>query len=203
MLSNPPAYAKFVCGLITREMPSAMPFLQWEEASWKRRDGLLIAEVDRMGVEYLTSQGIGHRVEALLKDLFGVELRVALEPRGDEEARLQEIARRRDEEQARMAEIALKACAAEPNGASCKALSKQLLGKAIAEEALPISELGEGANRVTVRGEILKSELRDLKNGSKLCAFALTDFTAPCPARRSSAGSARAAPRRCSSRRSS
>ncbi len=30
---------------------------------------------------------------------------------------------------------------------------------------------------MTVRGEVLKSEMRDLKNGSKLCAFALTDYT--------------------------
>jgi DNA polymerase-3 subunit alpha (Gram-positive type) len=40
-----------------------------------------------------------------------------------------------------------------------------------------MSELGEGVSRVTVRGEVLKSELRDLKNGSKLCSFALTDYT--------------------------
>ncbi len=177
VLTNIPAYARFICGLIARELPSAMPFLQWEEASWKKRDGLLIAEVDRMGVEYLTSQGVDRRVESLLKDLFGVELRVVLEPSGDEEARLQEIARRRDEEQARMAEIARKACAVDANGASCKAVTKQLLGKAISEEAMPLSELGEGISRVTVRGEILKSEMRDLKSGSKLCTFALTDYT--------------------------
>jgi hypothetical protein len=77
---NVERYAKFICGLVTREMPSAMPFLQWEEASWKMRGGLLIAEVDRMGVDYLVSQGVDRRVEALMKELFGVELRVMLEP---------------------------------------------------------------------------------------------------------------------------
>jgi DNA polymerase-3 subunit alpha (Gram-positive type) len=177
VLKNPSAYARFVCGLITRELPSAMPFLQWEETSWKVRGDHLIAEVDRLGVEYLTSQGVDRRVEALLKELFGVGLRVTLEPRGDEELRLSEIARKRDEEQARLAEIARKACAADANGASCKTLSKQLLGKAISEEAMPISELGEGAGRTTVRGEVLKAELRELKTGSKLCTFALTDYT--------------------------
>jgi DNA polymerase III subunit alpha, Gram-positive type len=177
VLNNISAYAKFISGLIARELPSAMPFMQWEEASWKKRGDLLIAEVDHLGVEYLTSQGVDRRVEDLLKELFNVELRVMMEPRGDEEARLIEIARKRNEEQERMAELARKACAADVSGTSCKTLSRQLLGRAIAEEALPLSELGEGANRVTVRGEILKSELRDLKNGSKLCSFALTDYT--------------------------
>ncbi len=175
--SNIAAYAKFICRLIARELPSAMPFLQWEEASWKMRGDHLIAEVDRLGVEYLTSQGVDRRVELLLRELFGVEKRVTLEPRGDEEARLKDIARRREEEQERMAELARKACAADANGASCKTLSKQLLGRAIAEEAMPMNELGEDSGRVTLRGEVIKSELRDLKTGSKLCTFSLTDYT--------------------------
>ena len=70
--SNIAAYAKFICRLIVRELPSAMPFLQWEEASWKMRGDLLIAEADRLGVEYLTSQGVDRRVEILLRELFGV-----------------------------------------------------------------------------------------------------------------------------------
>ncbi len=177
VLGNIAAYAPFICGLITRELPSAMPFLQWEEASWKMRGDLLIAEVDRLGVDYLAAQGVDRRVEALLKELFGAQVRVTLEPRGDEAARLQEIARKRGEEQALMAEMARKACAADAGGASCKALTRQLLGRTIAEEPMPMSELGEGAGRVTVKGEVIKSELRDLKSGSKLCAFALTDYT--------------------------
>ncbi len=134
VLGNIAAYAPFICGLITRELPSAMPFLQWEEASWKMRGDLLIAEVDRLGVDYLAAQGVDRRVEALLKELFGAQVRVTLEPRGDEAARLQEIARKRGEEQALMAEMARKACAADAGGASCKALTRQLLGRTIAED---------------------------------------------------------------------
>jgi DNA polymerase-3 subunit alpha (Gram-positive type) len=178
VLSNISAYARFVCGLIVRELPGAMPFLQWEEADWKLRGDRLIVKVDRMGVQYLTGQSTERRVERLLKELFGLELHVALEPSGDEEARLEQIAKKRDEEQARMAELALKACAADAEGASCKAFSsKQLLGKPIGEDAVPVAELSEGSGRVTVRGEVLGAELRDLKNGSKLCTFALTDYT--------------------------
>jgi DNA polymerase-3 subunit alpha (Gram-positive type) len=176
--ANIAGYARFICGLIARELPSAMPYLRWEETSWKNRGGALIAQVDRLGVDYLTSQGVDRRVEQLLKELFGVEMRVVLEPKGDEEARLQEIARRREEEQERMAELARKACAADANGASCKAFSsRQLLGKAISQDPVAVSELSEGAGRVTVRGEVVKAELRDLKNGSKICSFALTDYT--------------------------
>jgi len=75
--------------------------------------------------------------------------------------------------------------APEKNGKSAKGRGRKGRGKqagasilteAIADEAVPISELDENSGRVVIRGEIIALDVRELRNEKLLYAVSVTDF---------------------------
>ena len=59
-----------------------------------------------------------------------------------------------------------------------KVIGKPILGRAIPDRAVPMSELTSDAGLVTVRGDIIKLEQKELKGGELLLlTFAITDYT--------------------------
>ncbi|RAL25594.1 PolC-type DNA polymerase III [Thermoflavimicrobium daqui] len=72
------------------------------------------------------------------------------------------------------AEAASQAAQAE---AEEQAVIAKRIGYAIQEEPVPISQITEEEKRITVKGKVFKSEVRELKSGRQLLTFNLTDYT--------------------------
>ncbi len=50
-------------------------------------------------------------------------------------------------------------------------------GRDVKEDSMPISEIEEGIGEAVIRGQILSTDIRELKSGKILFIFAITDFT--------------------------
>ena len=175
-------YAQFVAGLVVEQSPSAMPYLFWERAKWrfsKDTERLHVDVADQMGAEYLAAHEVNGQIEALMKSLFGISVRVIIGAASESEQTISRIAQKREEEERLLAEA---------HSAQAAAMVKQeepmpdklIMGKLFEAPDIPVSELTEDAGRVVLLGEVGGFELRELKNGSKLISFSLTDTTAAC-----------------------
>ena len=169
--------SKFISGLVTQKIPGAKPYLHLGESLWKlKNEKLVVPVVDEMGEKYLTKQGADKLIEQLLQTLFSLPVHVLIEIKGDTEKRIQIIEEKRQEEQRRMAEDAMRLAA--QAAAKEKPVSKQVLGKAITEPDIEISQLSEAITKAVVRGEVISMDTRDLKEGAtKLVTFSVTDYT--------------------------
>ena len=62
------------------------------------------------------------------------------------------------------------------SGKGGKAPGKMLYGKRIQGRSVPISELTPEAGRVTVTGEVFGTEVREVRGGSRILSFNITDY---------------------------
>ncbi len=164
--------------LVGHESPASMPFLQWSPNCWKLKDGVLSVNVESgEGAAFLKARGVDALLERLLNELFGIKVRASIQVHGNEEERLQQIAAQRLREAEAMA-AALEIESRSATAKSGKASPEAILGKAIGEPSVRMSEVSETSGRITVTGEVTAFEIRDTKNSqTKIVTFSLTDFT--------------------------
>lgn len=134
------------------------------------------------GKDILTVQEIDKAVSALIYEQFGIDLDVSfLEVKAfDMEKAVREAVREKEVEKKKLKSEKEKNVVHEPLGDTplYADTRKVIFGSAIREMPKPIKEIRYDDGRVTVWGDLLKSECRDTKRGdSKILSFDVTDYT--------------------------
>jgi DNA polymerase-3 subunit alpha (Gram-positive type) len=167
----------FLARQLIRRIPGAAPMLR-HGALWRIEKGKLYVPVPgALGAHYLKRQDLAKLTEMLMHSLFGLELTAVLEVRADIEKTLESIeADRAVEEQIfarRDAEVQR-----QTRVQKASADSGGLFGKPFNETEIPMDELGEETGRCAVKGELISSEVRDIRGGAcKVVTFVLSDRT--------------------------
>ena len=165
----------FVTDLVAEKYPGARPILTAAAPGWRLGDGVLsISLEDPAGAGFLKARGVDAQIARHMKEMFGIDCRVALEASGNTEARLEEIARRRREEEERFAAIKQ---AQQKEQEQKPELPRQIFGKDITEAPTPIAELTDNSGRVVLKGEVFGISTREIKSGTKLVLFSVSDAT--------------------------
>ena len=169
------AYRAYLTRRVGKESPGSLPAL--EHALWEFQDGALVLGFqDEVNASFARRRGVEKMLAGLLKDEFAVNCPVRVAVSGDEKERLRQIAERQAEADRRLSEMVAKAN--QPAKDAKKAPPKVLYGRSIADREIEIMELTEDAGRVILKGEVLKTETRPLKNDTTiLVSFTLTDYT--------------------------
>jgi len=177
VLDDVNAFKDTVLKYITKESPGSMPYLSWNSCDWKLEDGVLRISVNaKEGAEFLRLRGVDKMIENRFMSLFDIELRAAFEITGDEQARIRRIAEKRREEDERLAE-SVRQTAVPAEQQEEQVPEGIVRGQEFDDPIISMSELTEDAGRVSLMGEVVKTELRDTKNTeTKILTFTMTDY---------------------------
>lgn len=128
-----------------------------------------------------TQSGVDHYIEQLIENVFVTKVHVVFQAVKLREEQLEEIRRRRKAEDEQAVAQMIKTQSEQVAAQEAKAAKekpKAVFGRPITAEPLPISELTEEASKLTICGEVLTVETRELRGGEmQLLSFALTDYT--------------------------
>ena len=179
-LNDPQKYAPFILRCVKRRHPSGAPFMNDAKLECKG-DVLSVLVPQNIAPKFLTQSGVDHYIEQLIENVFVTKVHVVFQAVKLREEQLEEIRRRRkaEDEQAvaQMIKTQSEQVAAQETKAA-KEKPKAVFGRPITAEPLPISELTEEASKLTICGEVLTVETRELRGGEmQLLSFALTDYT--------------------------
>ena len=169
------AWKGYLTDRLARLHPGAKPFLKG--GAWSLSgDQLTVTIHGDMAAEYLSAQGVPQAMSDLMRDQFHLDMKVSVVSDGDENARLQRIARERELSDKRVAEAAQKALENAQKGKN--APSPVILGKVISRPVMEMKDLKEDSGQVALEGEILKMESKSVKNDTKLLVTCvMTDYT--------------------------
>ena len=175
---EPQKYARLLGERLVRAHPGAMPYLQWDTAEMRLQgDDLVMTVAGKTGADYLRSLSLDEEMAAVVREVFGAKVRVQVQQRGLEEARLSAIEQKRREDEEIISRLT-EAVAQAESGESKKKANAAVIGKAINDPPIDMSEITEDTDRATLMGEVVKADLRESKNGkTRIVIFTITDYT--------------------------
>ena len=174
---NIDAYKAVIIERLSEASPACAPFLQLTNSVWRTEDGVLTIDLaSGSGVSFLKLRKADEIIRDILKDTFGISMRVVLNNAGDEQELIRRIGEKRREEAgefARVMAMNMQEAAEKPN-----VTGDAVLGMPIKGEAVSMSDIGEVAGKVIVMGEVISSQLKDTKKDDcKILSLSLTDYT--------------------------
>lgn len=171
------AYAPFITSCVVRHYPSVKPWMV--DAKWSvKGDELMLALPHRFGVAYFEKNGIPEYITQVVRDVFCIHMETKLSINGDEEKHIaQLLEERKREDEIMIREISINAAKQQQEN-KAKEKPKIPMGRVINDEPSKIIDLKEDSGKVTICGEVVGLETRELKGGEMLLlSFAITDFT--------------------------
>ena len=179
-LNDPQKYAPFILRCVKRRHPSGAPFMNDAKLECKC-DVLSVLVPQNIAPKFLTQSGVDHYIEQLIENVFVTKVHVVFQAVKLREEQMEEIRRRRKAEDEQAVAQMIKTQSEQVAAQEAKAAKekpKAVFGRPITAEPLPISELTEEASKLTICGEVLTVETRELRGGEmQLLSFALTDYT--------------------------
>ncbi|MFC0214377.1 PolC-type DNA polymerase III [Paenibacillus chartarius] len=135
--------------------------------------------LNEMGIEMARKKQIDDWVRRFFQEYFHVELQVryALNEAGDKEEQFEKFQKQIEEEGRSYSQEMLLAAPAEEEIELPEGELKLFVGYEIKEPPVPIEQIKEEEKKITIQGTIFGLESKELRNGSTLFTFSLTDFT--------------------------
>jgi len=135
--------------------------------------------LDNTALELAKKKGVDELIKTFFAKYFARELRVKFsvtENRAEEYERFQ--AKILEEERMFTQELLSEAAfGGEPEPAAGDAPDKLMYGYDIKDQPVPIQNVLEEEKKVTIQGTVFQLEVKELRNGSTLFQFSVTDFT--------------------------
>jgi len=135
--------------------------------------------LDNTALELAKKKGVDELIKTFYSKYFARELRVKFsvtENRAEEYERFQ--AKILEEERMFTQELLSEAAyGGEPEPAASDAPDKLMYGYDIKDQPVPIQNIQEEEKKVTIQGTVFQLEVKELRNGSTLFQFSITDFT--------------------------
>lgn len=195
-IKNLHAYRPVLSSFLSRNYPASASWLK--DIDWRMDAGMItLTFPDDFSLIYMQKHDIQARLRQAVYDIFRLDITIECTVAGDQEARVAAILKAREEETALLAAQALQEAAegeAAPASVSVSAapaakkaakkddFSKPLYGRAIKEAPVSIRDLKGDSGLVTVEGDIILAEKKELKGGEMLLLnFVVTDYTSSIP----------------------
>ena len=195
-LANISHYKQVFIDFVTRAHPASASWIG--ELDWEVQDGRVVLTFpDEFSLRFMQRGNVTDKLAQAVWDIFRIRVPVELRVRGNQEARLKALREEREKEYnmileleaARAAKEAAKPASKEggprpASGGQGNASSGQedkmrpIKGRSIGDPPVPIRELTNDTGLVTVQGEIIKVEQKELKGGEMLLvSFIMKDYT--------------------------
>ncbi len=134
--------------------------------------------LDSIGLELAKKKNIGGLIQNYFSQFFGVDFYVKYAVSGSREQEMEKFAKQIAQEEKEVASVIMTAVEAENEAASqSNEELKLMVGYDIKEPAVPLQEVQDEEKKITVQGTVFGMEVKELKNGSTLYMFNITDFT--------------------------
>ncbi|TVY10620.1 PolC-type DNA polymerase III [Paenibacillus cremeus] len=134
--------------------------------------------LDTIGMELAKKKNIGQWIQNYFKDYFGVEYHVKYTVDAKRDEVFEKFARKIEQEEKEVTSVLITAVEAE-NEAAAKdeAEVKLMVGYDIKEPAVPLQNVKDEEKKITVQGTVFGLDVKELRNGSTLFTFNITDFS--------------------------
>lgn len=134
--------------------------------------------LDTIGLELAKKKNIASWIQNYFSSFFGVELQVKLVVDAKREEVIEKFQKRIVEEEKEVTSVIMTAVEAENLAAEqSDAEVKLMVGYDIKEPAVPLQDVKDEEKKITIQGTVFGLEVKELKNGSTLFTFNLTDFS--------------------------
>lgn len=178
------AYSSYLCERLSQGNFICKGFLM--NSKWQLSDQMLRVSVQYGGMHILEERNCINRLKEILYQETGVRFQVAFTDVSSEGIQEEIIKKRYEEVAAKEPQIEPEKPPAQPMPVpEVQPLEDQpmehkciIKGKKITEDAVtPIAAINGEMNNVTIRGDVLFVDTRELKSGRVLVSFAVTDYT--------------------------
>ncbi|BBH20834.1 DNA polymerase III PolC-type [Paenibacillus baekrokdamisoli] len=139
-------------------------------------DLISLALMDEMGLELARKKKLDELVVQFYAEQFNRSCRVKLLVGETRQEVYEEFAQKRDQEQREVIDQMMSSAASEAPAVE-EGDVRLVVGYDIREEAVPIMKIIEEEKKITVQGTVFNLEMKELRNGSTLFTFNVTDFT--------------------------
>ena len=175
-----PAYFSSVIECVRRQLPAANGF--FEGADVELNGDVLKVYLKKGGLDVLEKLVVNEEIEAVILDMFGLSLKVRFveaQAYDIEKAVKEAVAERTAAEEAQKKEQEKNVKHELLGGLPIYIdTAKTIYGNPIRTKPMPISELSMDSGNVTVWGDVLKTEVKETRNGiNKILTFDITDYT--------------------------
>lgn len=134
--------------------------------------------LDTIGLELAKKKNIAQWIQNYFSSFFGVNFQVKLTVDVAREDVIEQFQKQIQEEEKEVTSMIMTAVEAENQAeAESDAEVKLMVGYDIRDQAVPLQEIKDEEKKVTVQGMVFGLDVKELKNGSTLFTFNITDFT--------------------------
>lgn len=162
---------------VHREIPSVNGWLTRAGQEWD--EGLLTLNMtDAMSLELARKKQIDQAIIRFYNQYFYVPLRIKIQAGETDQAALEEFQQKKLEEEREVIQAMMESIESEmPPADEDEGDVRLQFGYDIKEPAVPMQEIQDEEKKVTLQGTIFGLDRKELRNGSTLFTFYLTDFT--------------------------
>ncbi|TCZ79999.1 PolC-type DNA polymerase III [Paenibacillus albiflavus] len=139
---------------------------------------LTLHMLDAIGMELAKKRNVDQYIVSFFRDFFGVELSVKYQVNEASEEKFEEFAKLIEEEERNVTQEMMVASVLEKESSSGpEADVKLMVGYDIRDAAVPIMNVQDEEKKITLQGTVFGLESKELRNGSTLFTFNITDYT--------------------------
>lgn len=162
---------------VKREVPSVNGWMS--RASFEvEQDLVIISLTDATSLELAKKKGIDRAVVTFFETYFALSLRVKLQTGEGASAAFEEFQQRIVEEEREAIQQLMVTAEPEPEEIDDNGeVVKLQVGYEIKEQAVPLKDIQDEEKKITIQGTIFGLDSKELRNGSTLFTFYLTDFS--------------------------
>ncbi len=176
-------YRHVLSSFLVRNYPGAVAWVQ--ATDWRLDQGILtLTFPDEFSMTYMQNHNVVNMLRQAIYDIFRIETTIEVAVAGDQEARIAAMIAARQEQYQSALNSAQEAAPPPPPPVPAKKEDpyKPILGRTIKENPMSIRDLSGDSGLVTVQGDIVSLEKKELKGGETLLlTFAVTDYTSTVP----------------------
>ncbi|KKO53293.1 PolC-type DNA polymerase III [Paenibacillus sp. DMB20] len=161
---------------VHREIPSVNGWMA--RAKHEVEEGqLLLTMSDGMSLELAKKKQIDAAIMKFFSQYFALNLRVKMQVGDNGQAAYEAFEQRKREEEREVIQALMTSMEAEAEAEEEEGDIKLQVGYEIKDQPVPIQEIQDEEKKITIQGTIFGLDRRELRNGSTLFMFNLTDFT--------------------------
>ncbi|CAG7602633.1 DNA polymerase III PolC-type [Paenibacillus solanacearum] len=135
--------------------------------------------LDTIGLELAKKKNIGQWIQNYFLNYFGVEFIVKYTVDAAREEEFVKFAKKIEQEEKEVTSVIMTAVEAENDAAAQQddAEVKLMAGYDIKEQAVPLQDVKDEEKKITIQGTVFGLDSKELRNGSTLFTFNITDFS--------------------------
>jgi len=141
-----------------------------------QKNAIVVTLLDQLALELAEKKNIGTYIRRFFRDFFSLDFQVRFQV-SDSSAEVYERFAQEVKEQEREAAKEMLLQKEKEDKPPSASVTRLMYGYEIREDPVPLMEIQEEEAKVTVQGSVFGLETKELRNGSLLYTFNITDFT--------------------------